>query len=388
MCRPDALTSWVLAECCPDSDDRWFFKLFSKRGNVYLDLASLSSEDVVMKSAFVPLIFVSGTTGNCSIEKNSREYEHVCEVVEKNRAKFGDIEPTGRSHNFGPFLFHQLSHPLGAQNVGDPLGKHFLRYIDSKVLRPTRHVEEFFVLLEALKSTKFWTNYAKRFESEIPVWYNSKAAPRLGAIAPAIVSAGTVSRRSVHKLWVTLTNESGTNRIGTGIKSLVQAPEGSVLVGADVDSQEQWLAGLFGDASHASALRETFLLIIFQCVRPAVTCDIFLSLVFSASRIDSIQQHDALNYARMYGAGEAHASKTLAQAGMDSKKAAKTARDLFKMTKGTESRKRCSNSLLNFSATALSVSVREKPFPDDDVVNFIVVHEVIAAVKLKDMRRY
>ncbi|EPB71310.1 hypothetical protein ANCCEY_09598 [Ancylostoma ceylanicum] len=39
----------------------------------------------------------------------------------------------------------------------------------------------------------------------------------------------------------------------------------------------------------------------------------------------------------MYGAGEAHASKTLAQAGMDSKRAAQTARDLFKMTKGTES---------------------------------------------------
>ncbi|KAK6734246.1 hypothetical protein RB195_017804 [Necator americanus] len=346
----------------------WFFKLFSKRGNVYLDLASLSSEDVVMKSAFVPLIFgmtygpyplhrsaplgwgylvpnsskLSGTTGNCSIEKNSREYEHVCEVVEKNRAKFGDIEPTGRSHNFGPFLFHQLSHPLGAQNVGDPLGKHFLRYIDSKVLRPTRHVEEFFVLLEALKSTKFWTNYAKRFESEIPVWYNSKAAPRLGAIAPAIVSAGTVSRRSVHKLWVTLTNESGTNRIGTGIKSLVQAPEGSVLVGADVDSQEQWLAGLFGDASHASALPSS-------SRHPGLTP--FSNMMLAGSKANGTDLHTvvanqlhidrgqakALNYARMYGAGEAHASKTLAQAGMDSKKAAKTARDLFKMTKGTES---------------------------------------------------
>ncbi|EPB71311.1 hypothetical protein ANCCEY_09599 [Ancylostoma ceylanicum] len=172
---------------------------------------------------------------------------------------------------------------LGAQNVGDPLGKHFLRYINSKVLRPTRHIDEFFILLEALKTTKFWTNYTcvdpffiyycssskpgycevllwhvfrKRFESELPVWYESDDGPRLGAIAPAIVPAGTVSRRSVHKLWVTLTNESvghwGTNRIGTGIKSLVQAPEGCVLVGADVDSQEQWLAGLFGDASHAA----------------------------------------------------------------------------------------------------------------------------------------
>lgn len=51
----------------------------------------------------------------------------------------------------------------------------------------------------------------------------------------------------------------GTNRIGTGIKSLVQAPEGCVLVGADVDSQEQWLAGLFGDASHAATFGMSFL---------------------------------------------------------------------------------------------------------------------------------
>ncbi|VDM71696.1 unnamed protein product, partial [Strongylus vulgaris] len=144
---------------------------------------------------------------------------------------------------------------LGAQNVGDPLGKHFIRLIEAEVLRPTRYVDQFFVLLEALKSTKFWTNYKKRYESEIPVWYSEEGA-RVGAIAPAIIPSGTVSRRSVHKLWVTLTNESGTNRIGTGIKSLVQAPQGSVLVGADVDSQEQWLAGLFGDASHAGTLRE------------------------------------------------------------------------------------------------------------------------------------
>ncbi|EYB88112.1 hypothetical protein Y032_0252g225 [Ancylostoma ceylanicum] len=346
----------------------WFFKLFSKRGNAYLDCASLSSEDVVMKSAFVPLIFgmtygpyplhrsrslgwgylvpnpvesPTSTERTCLL-RTLQEYEHVCEVIARNKAEFGDIQPSGRSHNFGSFLFYQLSHPLGAQNVGDPLGKHFLRYINSKVLRPTRHIDEFFILLEALKTTKFWTNYTKRFESELPVWYESDDGPRLGAIAPAIVPAGTVSRRSVHKLWVTLTNESGTNRIGTGIKSLVQAPEGCVLVGADVDSQEQWLAGLFGDASHAATFAAS-------SRHPGLTP--FSNMMLAGSKAEGTDLHTvvanqlqidrgqakALNYARMYGAGEAHASKTLAQAGMDSKRAAQTARDLFKMTKGTES---------------------------------------------------
>ncbi|KAJ1356593.1 hypothetical protein KIN20_014325 [Parelaphostrongylus tenuis] len=44
-----------------------------------------------------------------------------------------------------------------------------------------------------------------------------------------------------------------------------------------------------------------------------------------------------LNYARMYGAGESHAAKYLSKNGMDEKEAARTAKDLFKITKGAES---------------------------------------------------
>ncbi|KAK5966592.1 hypothetical protein GCK32_016060 [Trichostrongylus colubriformis] len=164
----------------------WYFKLFSKRGNVYLDKESLTSEDVVMKSAYVPLIF-GMTYGPYPLHrsrylgwgylvpneraasldevptagpKSHKEYEHICEVIRKNIKEFGNMEPFGKAHDFGFFHFYQLPHPILGQNVGDPLGKHFLRYIDSKVLRPTRHVHEFFILLEALKTTKFWTNYA------------------------------------------------------------------------------------------------------------------------------------------------------------------------------------------------------------------------------------
>uniref|UniRef100_A0A158P737 DNA-directed DNA polymerase n=1 Tax=Angiostrongylus cantonensis TaxID=6313 RepID=A0A158P737_ANGCA len=173
------------------------------------------------------------------------------------------------------------------------------------------------------------------------MWYDSNDKSRVGAIAPAIIPAGTVSRRSVHKLWVTLTNESGNDRIGTGIKALVQAPSGSVLVGADVDSQEQWLAGLFGDASHASAFPESYR-------RPGLTP--FSNMMLAGSKADGTDLHSVvanrlkidrnsakvLNYARMYGAGEAHATKYLSQAGMNEKQAVQTTKDLFKITKGSE----------------------------------------------------
>ena len=38
------------------------------------------------------------------------------------------------------------------------------------------------------------------------------------------------------------------NSIGSELKSRVQAPLGYVFVGADVDSEELWIASLFGDA--------------------------------------------------------------------------------------------------------------------------------------------
>lgn len=37
--------------------------------------------------------------------------------------------------------------------------------------------------------------------------------------------------------------------IGTDLKSMVECPQGWCLVGADVDSQEQWIAAILGDSA-------------------------------------------------------------------------------------------------------------------------------------------
>lgn len=39
--------------------------------------------------------------------------------------------------------------------------------------------------------------------------------------------------------------------MGSELKAMVQAPPGYVLVGADVDSQELWIAAVLGDAHFA-----------------------------------------------------------------------------------------------------------------------------------------
>ena len=42
-----------------------------------------------------------------------------------------------------------------------------------------------------------------------------------------------------------------TDRVGSELKAMVQCPPGYHFVGADVDSQELWIAAIFGDAHFA-----------------------------------------------------------------------------------------------------------------------------------------
>ena len=88
----------------------------------------------------------------------------------------------------------------------------------------------------------------------LAMWFDD--AGKVGAIAPSVIPAGTVTRRAVHKLWLVSSNPK-VNRdccdvwpetsilslqermIGSDFKSMVQCTDGWNLVGADVDSQKQ-----------------------------------------------------------------------------------------------------------------------------------------------------
>lgn len=71
-----------------------------------------------------------------------------------------------------------------------------------------------------------------------------------GAIIPQVVVCGTLTRRAVEPTWMTASNAQ-LERIGSELRSMVQAPPGYSIVGADVDSQELWIASVLGDASFA-----------------------------------------------------------------------------------------------------------------------------------------
>ena len=82
--------------------------------------------------------------------------------------------------------------------------------------------------------------------------------PELGAILPQVVPFGTVTRRAVERTWLTAANPSPRS-IGSELKSRIRAPKGYKFVGADVDSQELWIAAVMGDAEMAKCHGSTAL---------------------------------------------------------------------------------------------------------------------------------
>ncbi|KAH8849567.1 DNA polymerase subunit gamma-1 [Schistosoma japonicum] len=190
----------------------------------------------------------------------------------------------------------------------------------------------------------FWQSYSKRIKSQMAIWlphdqlpktvlndrlYNTKA--NYGAILPQVITSGTVSRRAVEPLWLTASN-ADENRLGSEIKAMVQSPPGYVFVGADVDSQEMWIAALIGDAS-----------VGFQGATP------YGWMTLQGNKIDGTDLHTKiakemgikrseskiLNYSRLYGSGIEFASHLLAKfCNLTPEQASLKAKQLFLLTKG------------------------------------------------------
>uniref|UniRef100_A0A0N5AUE9 Mitochondrial DNA polymerase catalytic subunit n=1 Tax=Syphacia muris TaxID=451379 RepID=A0A0N5AUE9_9BILA len=267
-------------------------------------------------------------------------YEAIMKLITTNQDEgVGDVVLNEPDFDLGPFNFHRLPHPRGnGFNVGDPLAKDFYLCIEEGVIRPTRFQKEFDAFLNAKKTTRFWNNYRERFEEQVPVWLDDNF--KEGALAPSVIPAGTVTRRAVHKLWLTAINSKSLQdeeMIGNELKSMVECPEGWYLVGADVDSQEQWIAAMLGDS--------------------AIGCGVagatpFSNMLLAGSKSDHSDLHSVvakevnisrdkakvLNYARLYGAGAIHAMDFLKQSGMNEIKAKEVTKKLFEKTKGRRSK--------------------------------------------------
>ncbi|RYN71959.1 DNA polymerase gamma [Alternaria alternata] len=247
-------------------------------------------------------------------------------------------------------VYYKIPHKDGpAARCANPLAKGYLQYFEKGKLG-----SEYTYAKEALEmnaSCSYWISARDRIMSQMVV-YNKEVpdAPKLqsasgkgrgskvGFILPQIIPMGTITRRSVENTWLTASNAK-KNRVGSELKSMVRAPEGYCFVGADVDSQELWIASLIGDATFQLHGGNAVGFMTLEGTKAAGT-----DLHSRTAGILGISRNDAkvFNYGRIYGAGLKFASTLLRQfnPSLSDEQTSKTAEALYKNTKGKKTNRK------------------------------------------------
>lgn len=248
--------------------------------------------------------------------------------------------------------FFKLPHPDGeGKNVGSPLSKPFVAAFEDKVL--TSEYPAAAAALAMNASCSYWTSSRERIVNQMVVWEGDAktppptpsaiaASPALestqGLILPQVIPMGTVTRRAVEKTWLTASNAK-KNRVGSELKSMIRAPPGYAIVGADVDSEELWICSVMGDAQFGIHGATAIGWMTLEGTKAAGT-----DLHSKSASILGISRDDAkvFNYSRIYGAGVKHAVQLLLKSNpsLTTDKATALAKALYAGTKGVTHRGR------------------------------------------------
>ena len=139
----------------------------------------------------------------------------------------------------------KIPHPKGKDdNVGGVLSKDFIE--DMAVGRLRSDIPEAKRALEIANAVSYWTSVRKRVMDRIFLPTSNPHGADSLVTLPEILCHGTVTRRTVESLMVTMCSTKNW-RIGTELKSRVKAPEGWKIVGADFDGQEMQIASIYSD---------------------------------------------------------------------------------------------------------------------------------------------
>lgn len=235
--------------------------------------------------------------------------------------------------------FLRLPHKDGPKyKVGNPLAKDFLEMFSQNVLSAQGNEAEKVLTFGRMMS--YWRNNRERILSQQVVWLPDYLLPaalrggvkKYGAIIPQVVVCGTLTRRASEPTWMTASN-SHAERVGSELRAMVQAPTGYKFVGADVDSQELWIAALLGDSTLGLCGGSAFGWAVLAGDKSRKT-DLH-SLTATAAAV-SRDHAKVINYARIYGAGQNFAERLLKQFNptMTISEAKSKAAKMFTSTKG------------------------------------------------------
>ncbi|KAG9281096.1 DNA polymerase subunit gamma-1 [Astyanax mexicanus] len=305
--------------------------------SVWQTVEELSMLEVVSDDEAVPRTVRPKKAQRSSLELDAGESE--CPYHHGN-GPYNDVNIPG-------VWFFKLPHKDGNENnVGSPFSKDFLSKMEDGTLHSGRGETNATRALEINKMMSFWRNAQKRISSQMVVWLRKGELPRTvsrhedydeegqyGAILPQVVTAGTVTRRAVEPTWLTASN-ARRDRVGSELKAMVQVPPGYHLVGADVDSQELWIAAVLGE-SHFAGMHgcTAFGWMTLQGKKSQGT-DLHSR---TANAVGISREHaKVFNYGRIYGAGQPFAERLLMQFNhrLSQPEAADKAKQMYALTKG------------------------------------------------------
>lgn len=224
------------------------------------------------------------------------------------------------------------------------LSKSYSRYFENETLTSEYNYAR--EILSLNNTASYWMGNRNRIMDQFVVYSDtehtknmffekkkdSKAHPEMGIIIPKLCTMGTITRRATENTWLTASNAK-KNRIGSELKSLIEAPSGYCFVGADVDSEELWIASLVGDSLFKMHGATALGWMTLEGDKNERT-----DLHSKTAEILGISRNDAkiFNYGRIYGAGVKFATRLLKQfnVNLSDKEAEETATRLYQLTKG------------------------------------------------------
>ncbi|XP_040017946.2 DNA polymerase subunit gamma-1 [Gasterosteus aculeatus] len=321
-------------DCNPSDDLMW------TDGTLWAKVEEFGSWESLTEENGVRMMRNGDSKKSMSPEPHRAPEESRCHYHHGN-GPYNDVDIPG-------CWFFKLPHKDGNNNnVGSPFSKDFLSKMEDGTLRAGHGGTNATRALEINKMVSFWRNAHKRISSQMVLWLRKGELPRIvsrhkefdeegrcGAILPQVITAGTVTRRAVEPTWLTASN-ARRDRVGSELKAMVQVPPGYHLVGADVDSQELWIAAVLGEAHFAGMHGCTAFGWMTLQGKKSQGTDLHSR---TADTVGISREHaKVFNYGRIYGAGQPFAERLLMQFNhrLDQAEAASKAKQMYALTKGT-----------------------------------------------------
>lgn len=286
---------------------------------------------VTTRSAITPLLLKMQWHGRPVIHTAEHGWCYIVKPVEVEE----EMKTVSRrlvEHNSDHSIFKvpHLTEENG--NVGSLFAKGYQKAIEAGILS-SAHKQSLLTRLLSLNSKwSFWTGYRERLSKQLVIMTNDDD---YGFIIPGTIAMGTVTRRAVESTWMTAGNPKSSSA-GSEQKAMVQSPPGWSFVGADVDSQELWIASLLGDAQFGEHGATAMGWMTLQGSRKDST-----DLHSRTAQILGMRRDDAkiFTYGRIYGAGQKYAASLLSRFNpkMSLEEAKSKSMELYAKTKGKKS---------------------------------------------------